>query len=60
MTANVSNQSALLKVLFPKGVPYDLTYQDFPFLSLIPRDEAFYGVDQSAADKAFKRLSTLI
>ncbi|WP_281683390.1 hypothetical protein [Zunongwangia profunda] len=26
----------------------------------VKRDEAFYGVDQSAADKAFKRLSTLI
>lgn len=43
MTASISNQSALLKVLYPKGVPYDLTYQDFPFLSLIPRDESFYG-----------------
>lgn len=43
MTATVSNQSSLLKVLYPKGVPYDETYNDYPFLSLLPRDEMFFG-----------------
>lgn len=35
--------SALLKDIYPKGLPLDLTYQDYPFLALMPRDEAFYG-----------------
>jgi hypothetical protein len=34
---------ALLKDLYPKGLPLDLTYQDYPFLALMPRDEQFYG-----------------
>jgi hypothetical protein len=34
---------AILKDFYPKGLPLDLTYQDFPFLALIPRDESFYG-----------------
>jgi hypothetical protein len=34
---------ALLKDIYPKGLPLDLTYQDYPFLALIPRDESFYG-----------------
>jgi len=43
MTSNMTNLSALYKTLYPKGVPYDETYQDYPFLALIPRDEMFYG-----------------
>ncbi len=35
--------SALLKDIYPKGLPLDLTYQDYPFLALMPRDEQFYG-----------------
>ncbi len=43
MTGNLTNLAALYKTLYPKGVPYDETYQDYPFLALIPRDESFYG-----------------
>ncbi|MFK5282072.1 hypothetical protein ACI3PL_21190, partial [Lacticaseibacillus paracasei] len=43
MTGNLTNLAALYKTLYPKGVPYDETYQDYPFLALIPRDENFYG-----------------
>jgi hypothetical protein len=42
-TANSSNLSALYKILYPQGHVPDETYQDFPFLSLISRDENFYG-----------------
>jgi len=34
---------ALLKDIYPKGLPLDGTYQDYPFLALIPRNEQFYG-----------------
>jgi hypothetical protein len=43
MTGNLTNLSALFKTLYPTGVPYDETYKDFPFLSLMKRDENFYG-----------------
>jgi hypothetical protein len=42
-TANSTNLSALYKILYPQGHVPDETYQDFPFLSLISRDENFYG-----------------
>lgn len=35
--------SALLKDIYPKGLPLDLTYQDYPMLALLPRDKAFFG-----------------
>lgn len=43
MTATVANLSALLKTLYPSGLPMDLSYQDYPILSMIKRDEQFYG-----------------
>lgn len=43
ITANSSNLSALYKILYPQGHVPDETYQDYPFLSLIGRDENFYG-----------------
>lgn len=43
MTATLSTNAALFKTLYPNGVPYDETYQDFPALALIARDENFYG-----------------
>jgi hypothetical protein len=43
MTATTGNLTALYKVLYPKGVPYDVTYQDFPFLTLVKRNEQFFG-----------------
>jgi hypothetical protein len=41
--ANSTNLAALYKILYPQGHVPDLTYQDFPFLSLMGRDENFYG-----------------
>lgn len=43
MTATVANMGALLKTIYPQGMIPDETYQDFPFLSLMSRDEKFYG-----------------
>ena len=43
MTATVSNLPYILKTIYPKGLPKDVTYQDFPFLSLIARNTNFYG-----------------
>jgi hypothetical protein len=43
MTANLTNLAALYKTLYPQGVPYDETYKDFPFLSMMKRNEGFYG-----------------
>jgi hypothetical protein len=42
-TATSSNLSALYKILYPQGHVPDETYQDFPMLSIIGRDENFYG-----------------
>lgn len=42
-TANSSNLSALYKILYPQGHVPDETYQDYPMLSLLARDENFYG-----------------
>jgi len=43
MTATVANLGALLKTLYPSGLPNDVTYHDYPLLALMPRDEGFYG-----------------
>lgn len=43
MTASVSNLPYILKTLYPQGLPKDVTYQDFPFLSLMKRNTNFYG-----------------
>lgn len=43
VTSNSTNLSALYKILYPQGHVPDETYQDFPFLSLMGRDENFYG-----------------
>lgn len=42
-TSNSTNLSALYKILYPQGHVPDETYQDFPMLSIIGRDEQFYG-----------------
>lgn len=42
-TATSTTNAALYKILYPQGHVPDETYQDFPFLSLIGRDENFYG-----------------
>lgn len=42
-TANSANLAALYKILYPQGHVPDETYQDFPFLSILARDENFYG-----------------
>jgi hypothetical protein len=42
-TANGTNLAALYKVLYPQGHVPDETYQDFPALALLSRDENFYG-----------------
>lgn len=42
-TATSANLAALYKILYPQGHVPDETYQDFPFLSLMARDENFYG-----------------
>lgn len=42
-TANSTNLSALYKILYPQGHVPDETYQDYPMLALMGRDENFYG-----------------
>lgn len=42
-TSNSTNLSALYKILYPQGHVPDETYQDYPGLALIGRDENFYG-----------------
>lgn len=42
-TATSTNLSALYKILYPQGHVPDETYQDFPALALLARDENFYG-----------------
>jgi hypothetical protein len=42
-TGNSTNLSALYKVLYPQGHVPDETYQDYPALALLSRDENFYG-----------------
>jgi hypothetical protein len=42
-TSDSSNLSALYKILYPQGHVPDETYQDYPMLSILARDENFYG-----------------
>lgn len=41
--ANYSNVDAIYKILYPQGHVPDETYQDFPMLALLARNEEFYG-----------------
>jgi hypothetical protein len=43
MSASVINMAAVLKTLYPTGVPLDLTYNDHPFLAMVSKDFNFYG-----------------
>lgn len=43
MTATTVNMSAILKQIYPSGLPKDLTYKDNPFLALVPKQTDFYG-----------------
>lgn len=43
VAGSTSNLSALYKILYPQGHVPDETYQDFPLLSLMARNENFYG-----------------
>lgn len=43
MTATVSNMTAIMKTIYPNGVPMDLVYKDHPFLALLPKKENFEG-----------------
>lgn len=43
MTATTVNMAAILKTLYPNGLPKDATYKDNPALALIPKVTDFYG-----------------
>lgn len=43
MTATTINMAAILKTLYPSGLPKDLTYKDNPLLALMAKKEDFYG-----------------
>lgn len=43
MTLTVSNATAILKTIYPNGVPLDMVYQDFPLFAMLPKVENFYG-----------------
>jgi hypothetical protein len=43
MSASVVNMAAILKTLYPSGVPLDLTYNDRPLLAMMKKSFAFYG-----------------
>lgn len=43
MTANTVNMAAILKTVFPAGLPKDATYKDNPALALMPKETDFYG-----------------
>lgn len=43
MTSSVINMAAILKQLYPSGLPKDATYKDNPFLALIPKKTDFEG-----------------
>ena len=43
MSITNATVQALLKDIYPKGLPLDLTYQDYPMLALLQRDESFFG-----------------
>jgi len=39
----VANATAILKTIYPNGVPLDMVYQDFPLFAMLPKSENFYG-----------------
>jgi len=43
MTATTINMAAILKTIYPSGLPKDLTYKDNPLLALMAKKEDFYG-----------------
>lgn len=45
MTSTTVNMAAILKSLYPTGLPKDLTYKDNPLLALIAKKEDFYGAN---------------
>jgi hypothetical protein len=48
MTASVLNMAAILKTIYPQGLPKDATYKDNPLLALMPKATDFYGEDAKA------------
>jgi len=48
MTASIINMAAILKTIFPSGLPKDATYKDNPLLALMPKATDFYGEDAKA------------
>jgi hypothetical protein len=48
MTATTINMAAILKTLYPSGLPKDATYKDNPLLALMPKATDFYGEDAKA------------
>jgi hypothetical protein len=48
MTASTINMAAILKTIFPSGLPKDATYKDNPLLALMPKATDFYGEDAKA------------
>ena len=48
MTASTINMAAILKTIFPSGLPKDATYKDNPLLALMPKATDFYGDDTKA------------
>ena len=48
MTASVLNMAAILKTIYPSGLPKDATYKDNPLLALMPKATDFYGEDAKA------------
>lgn len=43
MTATTVNMAAILKTIYPQGLPKDATYKNNPLLALMPKSEDFYG-----------------
>lgn len=43
MTATTVNMAAILKTVYPNGLPKDATYKDNPALALMPKETDFYG-----------------
>jgi hypothetical protein len=48
MTATTINMAAILKTIFPAGLPKDATYKDNPLLALVSNPTDFYGEDAKA------------
>lgn len=48
MTATTINMAAILKTLYPSGLPKDATYKDNPLLALMANPTDFYGEDAKA------------